>query len=486
MERKDLLKIITNQNYGKYEISGYTLKYNQLIPNNFLTVSAPTSTIPTTNKCGSYITIISPGSHIGHKVFAKVITDNNKIKCCWYKTGTTAYDFATGLPLNISSTPTNRFTGIYELTNDMVYSDGYLQLYWWVYANLPTGTHTITIQLVDLTQIYGAGNEPTRVSDFLAKYPIFNRDTPVNYTTLSLISATTPYIFTKSVLPNEYEELESIETSNISSTNQFINTGLNIDFNDKVILEFEMKELGSYCCIYGASGDNYLTINASNQLGFAIGLTGYTDLIEIETGKSYKMEIVFGNNDINIKINDTTLSYHRETAYYKQTKDIYLFANNVSDNAQNYAKMKLKTFKVERNGAYIIDLRPAKDKSDNEIGLYDIVSQTFYQNDGTGAFVGGNVSSKTFIYAPISPLSLKGILTSKDTFLTYNGYMTGIIGTRAYRSGDENDPTVITNGTFTYYIQAEPGHAYFPNIRLPKGITSVIDTNGVELEFVEK
>lgn len=50
---------------------------------------------------------------------------------------------------------------------------------------------------------------------------------------------------------------------------------------------------------------------------------------------------------------------------------------------------KLYACAVYKSGVKVLDLIPCYRKSDNEVGLYDIVNEKFYTNDGTGAFEKG-------------------------------------------------------------------------------------------------
>lgn len=50
---------------------------------------------------------------------------------------------------------------------------------------------------------------------------------------------------------------------------------------------------------------------------------------------------------------------------------------------------KIKYFIQKRNGEEIVNLIPCYRKSDNVIGMYDTVTQTFYTNAGTGTFTKG-------------------------------------------------------------------------------------------------
>lgn len=59
---------------------------------------------------------------------------------------------------------------------------------------------------------------------------------------------------------------------------------------------------------------------------------------------------------------------------------------------KGYARVlsgKIKYFIQKRNGEEIVNLIPCYRKSDNEIGMYDTVTQTFYTNAGSGTFTKG-------------------------------------------------------------------------------------------------
>lgn len=60
-------------------------------------------------------------------------------------------------------------------------------------------------------------------------------------------------------------------------------------------------------------------------------------------------------------------------------------------NAINSFIGKIYSVSLERDGTIVADLVPCYRKADGEIGMYDIVSNTFFTNVGTGTFTkGGN------------------------------------------------------------------------------------------------
>ena len=89
---------------------------------------------------------------------------------------------------------------------------------------------------------------------------------------------------------------------------------------------------------------------------------------------------------------------------YCEIKDLeltrdFLYADYSNIQGRNYirlfygynsvAKGKIKTFIQKRNGEEIVNLVPCYRKSDNEIGMYDLVTKTFFTNQGTGSFMKG-------------------------------------------------------------------------------------------------
>lgn len=148
-------KVYVNQGTGADFIVGPAVpfQYNQLIPDGQINKSITINSSPSANQLDPYILIKDP-SLVGHKVYAKITTSNAKLRVGWYKSLNTGYDFATGTEITANSQVPTATEGIYEITQDMVHSGtNYLQLYFFKGAGVQTGTHNITIQLVDLTAL---------------------------------------------------------------------------------------------------------------------------------------------------------------------------------------------------------------------------------------------------------------------------------------------------------------------------------------------
>lgn len=57
-------------------------------------------------------------------------------------------------------------------------------------------------------------------------------------------------------------------------------------------------------------------------------------------------------------------------------------------------QMKLYFLKLWDNDVLVRDFIPVKRKSDNVVGLYDLINDEFYTNAGTGEFIAGNIKAK--------------------------------------------------------------------------------------------
>ena len=153
MLRKDDILLTQPALWSKLKVYGKTIKYVQLLTPN---LSSNVSVFLSANQVGSYITILEP-SLVGHKVYVKITADTEKIGLCFFKEyglGLMAYNLLNGEELYPNTEPTSATEGVFTITQDMVHSEtNYLQLYYFVYKNCTFGTHTITVQLVDLTEL---------------------------------------------------------------------------------------------------------------------------------------------------------------------------------------------------------------------------------------------------------------------------------------------------------------------------------------------
>ena len=83
-----------------------------------------------------------------------------------------------------------------------------------------------------------------------------------------------------------------------------------------------------------------------------------------------------------IASNSTTFNHSANTL------PTYIFGRNYSD-GRNLASMKLYSAKIYEGSTLVRHYIPARRQSDNALGLYDILTNTFCANSGSGTFVSG-------------------------------------------------------------------------------------------------
>lgn len=188
----------------------------------------------------------------------------------------------------------------------------------------------------------------------------------------------------QSILPSEYTQVDYIQ----SSGSQYIDAGINADTKLRVVVDMAYLnyslanqnigaiKLGTpnarYHLLPSTSDINFWVNNDSYKLGTADNNRHLIDM-NVPDG-----QVLYDNNVITIPTNirDTELNF-------------WLFGRN-STEAKYFAQMRLWNCKMYYNGNLVRDFIPCYRNSDNEVGLYDLVNNVFYTNQGTGVFTYGS------------------------------------------------------------------------------------------------
>lgn len=75
--------------------------------------------------------------------------------------------------------------------------------------------------------------------------------------------------------------------------------------------------------------------------------------------------------------------------YTSNSLSAYLFARNTGGTAGNFLACRIFSYEIVQDDVLVINLIPARRKSDNVLGMYDTVTSTFLTNAGTGTFTAG-------------------------------------------------------------------------------------------------
>lgn len=205
-------------------------------------------------------------------------------------------------------------------------------------------------------------------------------------------------------LPNEYQEVEYIE----STGTQYIDTGvtptnktnikLDIDFisgeSDKwipLIAERTKTSASSgWIAMFG------IWINSGTK---EIALNYVTTDTSAIAGTNGDGRHSYSNSENKFYLDNTLIST-LSTSSFTSALNLYVFALNElligSTNIETRnCTAKLYELKIYDDSTLIRDFVPCYRKSNNEVGLYDLVNNVFYTNAGTGVFLMGEAVGTT-------------------------------------------------------------------------------------------
>ena len=193
-------------------------------------------------------------------------------------------------------------------------------------------------------------------------------------------------------LPSGYTELEYIE----STGTQYIDT--NIRLPDKV--ECKINSLTAtehtYTCIFGCYAPAFnLNFGSTGHWEFNYD-TWYTNLGSALNNADYEIVATSGT-PLTCSINGQFIVNNANPGTPKSNLDnngtTYIFALNgyrqVGGSAEAYSYVRGYYFKLWFGGELVRDYVPAKRKSDNEIGMYDLISGTFFSSATSTPFIAG-------------------------------------------------------------------------------------------------
>lgn len=190
----------------------------------------------------------------------------------------------------------------------------------------------------------------------------------------------------KSGLPDGYVKLKYLE----SSGTQYIDIGISgeckvtIDCQGSAAASASKIVVGSYTSAPSFFG----AYSSTNKWGMSSSFYGLLTNIDYTTRATF--ELYFSDNAY-IKVNDTTYTCEGTTPIYTSATYALFRAKAAASGNYYYANAKIYSCTFEQNNTLVRNLIPAKRISDNELGMYDLVSNTFLTNAGTGTFTGGGI-----------------------------------------------------------------------------------------------
>lgn len=187
-------------------------------------------------------------------------------------------------------------------------------------------------------------------------------------------------------LPAEYQEVEYLQ--NVSRSNQYITTGQRFTETTEIDIQFMFTTaVYGYVCKYGMNLNQFST-QATMPAYMSNAMLYYLTMnnsIASSATVGTKMTTAYNNASHQVVENGRVLGTFSDFSGLTNIGGIYLFGNTAET---SNSEIRIYSFSIKNNitDGIIQELVPCYRKSDNEIGMYDIVSNTFLTNSGVGSF----------------------------------------------------------------------------------------------------
>ena len=185
----------------------------------------------------------------------------------------------------------------------------------------------------------------------------------------------------KNVLPKGYKQLEYIEADG----NQYMKTGVTTTGNTRVVAKMmclEKNKAGNYAYLFASSSPKFsFRMHWNNgypycTYGSTESRTFYSD------GVGDVLNIDYGSGTATVN------SYKYKLSYVEFTDgELQIFAHKTTVGTRG--KGRVWMFKVYDGETLVRDYIPCIDPS-GEVGLYDLVTASFYGNATSGSFIAGS------------------------------------------------------------------------------------------------
>lgn len=190
-------------------------------------------------------------------------------------------------------------------------------------------------------------------------------------------------------LPDGYIQLEYIE----STGTQYVDTVFKpTTENMRVVCDVAYTASPNGVCLYGAQTASTtfpITVGADgNNPTFFVGssLRLLTQTMNVNT--RYVLDAHAKNGTLTVSLDDVTSTANYSGSLAK-TLNLALFGNNNNGTTTTCSSARLYSCQIYDNETLVRDFVPCVSPT-GDVGLFDVVTQQFYGNAGTGLFIAGN------------------------------------------------------------------------------------------------
>lgn len=241
------------------------------------------------------------------------------------------------------------------------------------------------------------------------------------------------------LLPDDYQELSHIT----SNGTQYVSTSVIPDSTTGVHIKFLSNSVSGDHVLFGTGDTN----NNRYWVGIYSGgvYYGWNKIYSIASGDISTSIIVDTTHVMTLEMNyfnNKSLSHNGNIDYSglpalntkTSTIDILGYYSNGTTHGNMAPSLQLMEFIITKGNDIVGNFVPCYRKSDSVVGLYDMVSKTFYTNNGNGSFTpGSNVTNRYhaaktqhFVYNTANNLTAN---TYTRTGYTFAGWNTNANGT---------------------------------------------------------
>ena len=295
------------------------------------------------------------------------------------------------------------------------------------------------VTTITITDKNGTTTESIDLSNYATQTDLTNglatkQDTLIAGTDLEIVNATTPK------LPTGYTELEWLQSDGACC----IDLGVISYGNDEVEQKFQRPSTlessvdSWFGSIQNSAAVPRFSIGASSSSGIFAGFNFTKPLAEYDNN-IHIISLKKVSSTYYASIDGVTASYVPSSASTNPSINSYLFARNSSTITYDGTGTRIFYHKQNRyDGTPLLDLVPAKRDSDNALGMYDLVSNAFLGNSGTGTFTGG----PEVIYPTTTTINFtnaSGYTTNVGTVTSVNGNQPDANGNVTIQAGSSTD-----------------------------------------------
>lgn len=201
------------------------------------------------------------------------------------------------------------------------------------------------------------------------------------YTRLEYVESTgTEYIDTGYIFTSENEKI----------TADFQVTNLAYGIQDKFLLGTQNTDISKG----GLWVEQYRYSSSSTARNWYVRFGSSASVFGLADNENARYQIELSKNTFKLYSGDTLIgSLSPDWGGTFQNTPLTIFGRlNVAGGEFIGTPSKFWSFKIKNGDTLTLSLIPAKRNSDGVVGMYDLVSQTFFTNAGTGNFIAGPVA----------------------------------------------------------------------------------------------